>query len=839
MNKFKELTGHLAYGIDLEIKEKLLLESLNECYVHHFINCIPYQKYCKKRGLTSETRFDDFYSFPYLPVQAFKEYGEFLKTIENKYNNSKSFLLNSSATSGRPSSIYVDRETAKRQALLMTKSLSYFLGQKKLKFIVADINPSGSKNSTLGARAAATLGFLKFSSEVIYILEENFEGKLQLNEKLLVDTLDNLKSSGEKFVFFGFTYVLFESILENQFLNAQFSFENQANLLHIGGWKKLESKKISKNIFNSLVQKKLGIPSRKIIDVYGFTEQMGIIYPSLEESNKICSTFSTVIVRDPVTLLPVPDGQEGVLQFLSPLPSSYPGFSVLTDDLGFICENESIDGVKHKSFKITGRAKNAEVRGCGDIMSSYVSVTNNKEVENQRSDDSVKIIWDKELNIATVDYLNPLIFNKYPQIDDLNEYLKKIKLCQEDLIKYNTDELIFYFSESSKIWIQNNSPLFQFKQEGLTFLSNWLNSNSVRANINYCFNGQRDVLDKFKQDKSNPIRKIRAFPKGVVVHWLAGNVPLLGMLALVQSIITKNVNILKAPSHNSGVLPALLNEIKNIDITLPTGKTVFGRDIVSAIGVVYYTRENYSAAESMSKFADLRIAWGGAESVGAVMSLPRKHTTEDVIFGPKVSYMAIGREFLKLEFNIDKLVKKVAIDCSVFDQYACASPHTIFIEEGGEISPKEFAEKLAYQMERAANRIPKYPVDGGTIGNIQSKRMKYEFTADVWSSVGTTWTVLLDNDWQKGLADPTYSRVITVRSIPDIIDSAYFSNKDIQTISLGLNGERKIKYANIAALLGASRFPEIGRMTHFDTPWDGLNLMQRLIRYVSLGGPTT
>jgi hypothetical protein len=69
--------------------------------------------------------------------------------------------------------------------------------------------------------------------------------------------------------------------------------------------------------------------------------------------------------------------------------------------------------------------------------------------------------------------------------------------------------------------------------------------------------------------------------------------------------------------------------------------------------------------------------------------------------------------------------------------------------------------------------------------------------------------------------------------------AAHFASRDIQTISLGMEQNRKIEFANIAGMLGASRFPDIGRMTHFDTPWDGLNLMQRLVRFVSIGGPST
>lgn len=840
MDKFNELIALDPYGVDLEKKNKLLIQALNESYRFQFENCVPYQKYCQKRGYSKDTTFSKYEDFPYLPVQAFKEYGEFLVTKENSDQIQKSFLLNSSATSGRPSTIFVDRATAKRQALLMTKCLSYFLGGNKVKFIVADINPKSSNNLFIGARAAATLGFLKFSSDVTYVLIENIDGGLQLDLNLLLSTLDELERSGEKFIFFGFTYVLFEAILENIGISKQYKFDSQGYLLHIGGWKKLESKKVSKRDFNKIVTSKLGINSKSIIDVYGFTEQMGVIYPSFGDNDKICSTYSTAIVRDPITFEVLPDGQEGVLQFISPLPTSYPGFSILTDDLGLICEDQLINGIYHRAFRVTGRVKNAEIRGCGDVMSTYISVDKSNLIGN--SSDSELVInnlWSIDSKATTNDLINSNNNIYYPLVESLDLYIDRLKKRQLDLHKYTSDELIAYFSEASKRWIDEKSPLIKFKQEGLSFLSNWLSSNNIRSNISFSFNGQRDVLDKFKGDKTNSIRSIRAFPRGLVVHWLAGNVPLLGMLALVQSIIARNVNLLKASSHNSGVLPALLNEIAKTDIFIDGGKKIYGKDIVSAVGVIYYPKSHADAASTLSRASDLRIAWGGEEAVSAVMFLPKRHTTEDVVFGPKVSYMAIGKELLSNELNFQKLLKKVSTDCSVFDQYACASPHTIFVEKGGEISPRMFAEALAIHMEKASLRIPKNPIDGGTVGNIQSIRMLYEFTADVWMSKGTTWTVLFDDFGEKGLAKPTYSRVVTVRAISDVMKAAHFASRDIQTISLGMEQNRKIQFANIAGMLGASRFPDIGRMTHFDTPWDGLNLMQRLVRFVSIGGPST
>ena len=49
--------------------------------------------------------------------------------------------------------------------------------------------------------------------------------------------------------------------------------------------------------------------------------------------------------------------------------------------------------------------------------------------------------------------------------------------------------------------------------------------------------------------------------------------------------------------------------------------------------------------------------------------------------------------------------------------------------------------------------------------------------------------------------------------------------------------EKRIQYGKVAARLGCERLPEIGRMTHFDSPWDGLYVMDRLVRWVTLGGP--
>ena len=85
--------------------------------------------------------------------------------------------------------------------------------------------------------------------------------------------------------------------------------------------------------------------------------------------------------------------------------------------------------------------------------------------------------------------------------------------------------------------------------------------------------------------------------------------------------------------------------------------------------------------------------------------------------------------------------------------------------------------------------------------------------------------------------DPTYHRVVTVKAVDSALDILPHLPGHIQTIGLALDGPKKLKFAYQAALQGVVRFPDVGRMTHFDQPWDGLSAVGQMVRWVTLGGP--
>lgn len=811
-----------AYPFELpdEIKKPLFRVNLLEELKHHYDNNVMYRKFCVKNGFNPHFFLGDIEDIPAIPVHIFKVLGTKLSSVNMESIKTQ---LQSSATSGVPSTILLDKLTAKRQTRAMARVMQEVLGSKRRPFCIMDIDPTSPNAGNLGARIAAIKGYLNFSSSSNYFINANsLNEPLNFLEEEFINHLETLDSN-EPLVIFGFTFVLYHTVfkpLKDKGLH--FKLPKGTQVIHIGGWKKLESEKVDKETFNRDIADVLGIDVGSVIDIYGFTEQMGLNYPDCSAGWKHIHAYSDVIIRDESNYSVCEDGKVGLLEFISPLQHSYPGNVVLTDDIGFTAQGMCECGKNGRRFKIIGRAKKAEVRGCGDVMSEKVA---KKATANP----------DFAQNEHLVIYHSPVtLYNDTIPADKLNEIFNKLKYKQRWLANQPLEAILGLLNIARNKW--GTSPeLAQYRHTGLSFLSDWCEPNRLRRLLDASLHGQRGFLDNFMPRKDIAHSSMKAMPRGIVSHWLSGNVPLLGMFALVQSILSKNANILKVSGAESQALPAILNVFKGLVYTTPGGYSISGDELLESIAVVYFDRYQYRIAESFSSNADVRIAWGGKDAIEAVSNLPKKYNCQDILFGPKLSMMAIGNDALDSDKAVRKLVRRAATDVSVFDQFACASPHTIFVEKGGIVTPFEFAEKLAVAMNKALIRLPTQYPDIGQTNKIRSKIAEYGFIGESWQDEHLRWTVLFEESIE--LVEPTYQRVITVKAVDNIFDVIEHVHEDIQTVGLAMKGDKRLDFANKILSQGAMRCPDVGYMTHFDSPWDGLFTIDRLVRWVSLGGP--
>ena len=342
------------YSIDKNEKEKLLNPVFNELTNHHYMNCSQFKKMMDSIGYDFEKEYE-YSELPFLPVRLFKMLD--LLSVEQKEVVK---TMTSSGTTGQAvSRIYLDRTTASNQTKVLAKIVSSFIGQKRVPMIIVDNEEVVKNRKLFSARGAGILGFSMFGSKRMYALDENME----LKTEAVIEFLEKYKN--EKVFLFGFTFIIWQHFYK-QMLEKEIKLDlSKAILIHGGGWKKLINESISSDDFRKRLNSVCGIKS--VHDYYGMVEQTGSIYMECEKGHLHAPVFSDIIIRRQTDFSVAEIGERGIIQVLSILAHSYPGHSLLTEDEGVLLgEDDCSCGRKGKYFKIVGRLKNAEIRGCSD-----------------------------------------------------------------------------------------------------------------------------------------------------------------------------------------------------------------------------------------------------------------------------------------------------------------------------------------------------------------------------------------------------------------------------------------------------------------------------------------
>lgn len=358
---FDEILNIPPYALGKAEKETLLTERLVELTRLHRENCPEYRRMLEAIGFDAG-KVTSYRQLPFLPVRLFKEID--LKSVPGE---AVVKTMTSSGTTGQAvSRIYLDKATSSNQQKTMVKIVSDFTGSGRMPMIIIDC-PSVVKNRAMfSARGAGILGFSIFGSKKIYALDDD----MKLDVEGVRQFLETYK--GQKILLFGFTFMIWQHFYKELMrLKAEgitFDLSNGI-LIHGGGWKKLISEAVSHDEFHQRMQDACGL--HDIHDYYGMVEQTGCIYMECACGHLHASNFSDVIVRRPLDFSEADIGETGIIQVVSTIPESYPGHSLLTEDEGVI---EGVDdcpcGRKGKYFRIIGRLKNAEIRGCSDTYAA-------------------------------------------------------------------------------------------------------------------------------------------------------------------------------------------------------------------------------------------------------------------------------------------------------------------------------------------------------------------------------------------------------------------------------------------------------------------------------------
>lgn len=345
-----------VYGLAQPEKEAQLLAILNDLEQHHRATCAPYAAITAAEGKpATANRLADL---PFLPVRLFKSH-----LLESIPAQDRFKMLTSSGTTGQQvSRISLDRATAGYQTKAVVRIMQDFLGKARMPMLVID-HPSVVKDrANFSARGAGILGMSNFGRKQAYALND----ETMQPDWAVIDPF--LEEFGQGPVFlFGFTFMVWKYFIRALEESGRSISIPQGILVHSGGWKKLLDEAVDNPTFKARTHAATGIG--RIHNFYGMVEQVGSIFVECEAGRLHAPSFADVIIRRARDWTVADKGEEGLIQVLSCLPQSYPGHSLLTEDVGVLLGEDDCPCGRHgRTFAVHGRLPKAEVRGCSDTF---------------------------------------------------------------------------------------------------------------------------------------------------------------------------------------------------------------------------------------------------------------------------------------------------------------------------------------------------------------------------------------------------------------------------------------------------------------------------------------
>lgn len=347
------------FGLSQNAREERLFPVLSELTRHHVEKSVEYRRIVEAMFPEWE-QASSTDELPFLPVALFKQ-----RPIRSIPQSEVFTTIMSSGTTGSvPSRVDLDRTTAARQTKALTSIMGHVLGRQRRPMLVVDTESLLSDRTGRTARAAGVVGMMTLGRKHVFLMDGDMEPRAERLARFVAE------HSGESMLIFGFTFMIWQHLVlpfEGRGIDL-----SRATLVHSGGWKTLESQKVDNHEFRRRLAEGFGLVH--VVNFYGMAEQVGSVFV---EGDDLClhpSSFADVIIRNPVTWKPQPTGEPGVVQVLSAVPLSYPGHSILTEDLGVI---ESVDAATDfggRAFRILGRLPRSELRGCSDTYAAGVHV---------------------------------------------------------------------------------------------------------------------------------------------------------------------------------------------------------------------------------------------------------------------------------------------------------------------------------------------------------------------------------------------------------------------------------------------------------------------------------
>lgn len=310
--------------------------------------------------------------------------------------------------------------------------------------------------------------------------------------------------------------------------------------------------------------------------------------------------------------------------------------------------------------------------------------------------------------------------------------------------------------------------------------------------------------------------------KGVVFHIAPSNVPVNFAYSLVSGLLCGNANVVRVPSKDFQQVSIITDAFNKVMMNYTEMKPY--------ILCVRYDR-NKEINDMFSSFADMRVVWGGNNTIAELRNSPLSPRSGEITFADRYSLALIDADHYLETEDKQKVAEDFYNDTFFSDQNACTSPKIIVwigkrINEAKELFWKiehdYVRNKYTFQPIQAVNKLTKcYLIAAQESGIILEGN---EDNLIIRMRVPEIKDYLMDFFDNSG-----YFYEYDCRNIFELVPLC----NDIRCQTIAYIGSKdKILPLIKMGVKGIDRVVPMGKTMDFDLIWDGYNLPALLSRTI-------
>ncbi|MEI8274037.1 MAG: acyl-CoA reductase, partial [Paludibacter sp.] len=242
-------------------------------------------------------------------------------------------------------------------------------------------------------------------------------------------------------------------------------------------------------------------------------------------------------------------------------------------------------------------------------------------------------------------------------------------------MQQNFNDISFLFSDFNRLEnVRTIHPDLIFSYESIAFLSaissELVKSSKVRQHSDvatFAFFCRKANLMSLKNKYTEVGIQLG---RGVVFHIAPSNVPVNFAYSMVAGILSGNINIVRVPSKVYEQVDIICEAVSKV------AKNPDFIDTANRLFLVRYDRQNEATAK-FSLLCDVRIIWGGDETIAQIRKSILPARSYDVTFADRYSFAAINADQFIHEQNTSKIADGFFNDTYLFDQNACSAPRLV------------------------------------------------------------------------------------------------------------------------------------------------------------------